>query len=1009
MSPQQAVLYKSATPVWMPLTWWACLICAALLTATARAQGQFSDQYLVRGLDLAEGLPHSNVSDIFADSQGFVWVATNGGGAVRYDGYSFQSPRDAGAKHVTSSSCKGFAEDGHQRLWIAYEEYTSVRDMRTMAPVTPRFGKRDIARLLSKPTVTVYSDTRGGMWHVTGDSIYHYTFDKDGEISHLSACRYESNVPDVTISDVEENGTVWCSINGGLYRLADNGQRLLRSSITPAMSQLSGLYITDILKQDRTVWIATNQGLWSYHQYDATLSRFTHTADKTSLASDFVTSLAISADGRLIVGTLGGIDAMNMQNNTFEHWNSSSPQRPLPSDFIHCLMVRNGQLWIGTETAGIVLVSPQPLYLINYTHDRSREHSLSPHPVNAMYAEKDGTLWVGTVEGGLNRKHNGNGFVHWTTHNSALTHNSVSVLEADGKGNLWIGTWGGGLNVISLKGDDRIWPVRLPEALQKQVSHIGSLAYDRYNNLLWVGANEGIYVYDPKSNTMTVPFKENREIRGCIGAQVDHNGQLWMGCITGACVIDLKRGRDKQGYFSLRRLRNKFDKPDENIQDKINCFCQAHDGTLWLGSASYGIYRRITNPKTGEEHFKGLTTSDGLANNTVKGIVEDTQGRLWITTGNGLSVYNPHTQTFMNYGTDDGLLSQRFYFNSAVKGVDGTIYLGSTDGLTEVRGESSQKQPVHLTFTQLTVDNQVVTPSAGDILDADISQAHHIQLHESNRSMAISFSALTFGGKTQGHYSYRMRGFEKEWTILKHGEHSVRYTSLQPGSYTFEVRYNIAGEDKTDTIEVDIDVAPYFWKSWWFRLLMLAVIVAACYLLQRRQMELWKRRETERLLQPIKKVIQEADAPEQMQTHITNILSNHKRMKQSVHRSVEADKEDVKQKHKPFIARATEILEKNYTNSDFGVNEFALAIGMSRSLLSKRLNEEAGMSTGQFIRNYRLTIAKRLLTENDSNRNITEVAYHVGFNDPKYFTRCFTRHYGVSPSAYKEPDDSLDK
>jgi AraC-like DNA-binding protein len=74
---------------------------------------------------------------------------------------------------------------------------------------------------------------------------------------------------------------------------------------------------------------------------------------------------------------------------------------------------------------------------------------------------------------------------------------------------------------------------------------------------------------------------------------------------------------------------------------------------------------------------------------------------------------------------------------------------------------------------------------------------------------------------------------------------------------------------------------------------------------------------------------------------------------------------------------------------------------MSKSLLAKRIKEETGQSTTQFIRNYRLSVARDLILENYADRNITEIAYKVGFNDPKYFTRCFTSLYGTSPSTYK--------
>ena len=405
-----------------------------------------------------------------------------------------------------------------------------------------------------------------------------------------------------------------------------------------------------------------------------------------------------------------------------------------------------------------------------------------------------------------------------------------------------------------------------------------------------------------------------------------------------------------------------------------------------------------------------LTTDDGLANNAVKGIVEDAQGRLWVTTNNGLSIYDPDTHTFMNYGEHEGLLCQQFYWNSAVKSPDGAIYLGSVAGLTEIRGENTDvAAPVHLTFTQLLVDNQEVTANDNGILDADISQAKRIRLHESNKSFAINFSTLTFEGDIQGHYSYRLKGFEDDWTILKQGEHSVRYTSLKPGTYTFEVAYSLKSSNEPYVISIEVEVAPYFWKSWWFLLLSAFVVLAVLLWQIRQRVESLRRQEAEKLLVPIRKAMDDADDPEQLQQRIQTILDNHEHLKNSFRRTVEADKQEAMRTRKSFVERATDVMEQNYGNSEFGISEFAEALGMSTSLVSKRLNAETGQSTSQFIRNYRLTVGRKLLLENYANRNITEIAYKVGFNDPKYFTRCFTRLYGCSPSSYAEEDVKVDK
>ena len=977
------------------------------LPARSSQSDMLVERYNMTRLDLTVGLPHDHVTDIFVDSRGFVWVSSYGGGAVRYDGYSFMAPQQG-----VSRSCLGFSEDRHQRLWIAYDEETVVIDLKKMQRVVPKYGSHDIGALLRRASVKVYCDSKGAMWQVARDSIYRYEFNESGDVTSISRCRYQGNTPDITICDIENNGNVWVSTMLGLSRLHLQGNSLQFSPIHAVLQTLKGLYVTDLLRQGSLVWIATNQGLFSYDLYNSTLQTYRHTSDKRSLSHNHATALALTSDGHLLVGTLRGICLFDATRSDFVCWNSSTAGNPLPSDFIHCLLNYDGQLWIGTETAGIVRLTAKPLLLQNYVHQAGNPMSLPSNPVNAMYASHDGTLWVGNVEGGLSRLMVNNerlpgGFMHWTTTNSALSHNSVSVLQPDAHGRLWIGTWGGGINSIALQGNAQPQRLVLSADIQRQTTYIGVLAYDRFNDALWIGSNDGIFLYDLKTGSIEDPFPNNRNIRGCIGACVDHNGHLWMGSLSGVCDIDLRAGRADKGKFRYRHLRQKLDKPQSKVIDKITCIYETKDGTLWLGSDGYGLYRRVVD-KSGKERFEVLTTDDGLANNAIKGLVDDNQGRLWITTNNGLSVYDPRQHTFINYGERDGLLCQRFYWNSATKGPDGTIYLGSMRGLTAIRGENTEAtNPVRLSFTHLVVDNQEITSANSSILDSDISQAEKIRLHESNKSFSLSFSTLNYARQTQ-HYVCRLKGFEDDWTVLKPGEHTVRYTSLKPGNYVFEVKTATEAGQEGQTISIKVEVTPYFWKSWWFMLLCLMALSVLFIWFYRLRLASLRRQEAEKLMQPVRKALEESDDPVQLQSRIQNILDTHEYLMQSFHRTVEADKQQTV-KSKGFMERATEIMEQNYGNSEFGIDEFAEALGMSRSLVSKRLNHEAGQSTSQFIRNYRLSVAKRLLLDNWANRNITEIAYKVGFNDPKYFTRCFTRQYGCSPSAFVGEDEEVDE
>lgn len=968
--------------------------CLVFSLPVLSSENLLTERFNLSYLDLSNGLPHNNVSALYTDSNGFLWIGTYGGGLVRYDGYGMMQP----VLSLNSNSCKAIAEDRFKRLWVAFDEGTNVIDLRTMHPVVPKMADGDVSQILSEPGVKTYCDALGRVWLITNHHVYLLTFDEAGQVSCVSDYQYKGNTPDICVCDVDGNGSPWIGIDFGLYRLTEKNGHLVREEISSVLRPLFGLYITDILKRGNTIWMTTNHGLFRYDPFLHQLFAYKHQPNVVgTLSHEFLASLALTSDNTLLIGSLCGVNIYDDKTDSFTAWTGAS-QPPLKSDFVHCMLSDNGLVYVGTESGGVVRLTPRQLLLQTYVHT-ANPGSLSPNPVNAMFAEPDGTLWVGTVEGGLNRRAKGTDeFTHYTTANTALPHNSVSTLAADGQGRLWIGTWGGGLCLLDMKSPQKIIRLDLSEEYARLTNFIGALAYDPVNDGMWIGSNDGMFFYRFQTQQIEDPFDGSRDVRGCIGSIVTRDGHLWMGCMQGVRIVNLKSF--KNGKFDTRAISHLLDDPDSRIIDKISSFCEASDGTLWLGSNGYGLYRRVID-KDGRESFESLKQEDGLVYNGVKGIVEDRNGRLWITTQNGLSVYDPQVEVFTNYSQSDGLVNPHFYWNSAIKDDDGMIFLGSEGGLIGVHGENTDvRYTGHLTFTHLMVDNQDVL-AGSDYIDEDISIAKVIRLKESNRSFSIDFSALNYGHEAQGIFSYRMRGFDKEWTQLKPGQHSVRYSALPVGSYTFEVRYMSAlsnGDD--EIIAVDVMVEPSFWNSWWFRLLLSVLFVGLIvYIYNRRVAEL-KRREAEQLLSPIRKVLEDSEDPHQLQSRIQNILDNQQRYRQSVTKSVEADREEVYKSTKPFMERVMAVMEAHYMNSEFGVQEFCDALGMSRTVASKHLNAEVGVPAGRFIRNYRLNMAKELLSAKTGNRNITEVAYKVGFNDPKYFTRCFTKMYGMSPSAY---------
>lgn len=1005
--------------------------------------------YNMSYIGMSEGLPSNSIQDIFEDSFGFMWIASDVGGLVRYDGYSFlHLSSGAYGQLLRSNSCRNLCEDRFGRLWVAFDEGVDVLDLKTLRTVMPQDlalaeasvaplpqGKEQDAasvlkQLMSQPAKRVYADSKGCIWLITDRQVVRLAFDEQGRMSSLLTHGYSARAFDIAICDVESDGRPWVAIDGGIFRLsatpapqgqkqskekpgkagAAGGQTLVRQEVARALtSEIVGNYVTCMARQGGTVWLGTNIGLVAFDMASRQTTRYTRADNPLSqggngenfgLSHQFVTCL-LPVGQQLLVGTLNGIDILSGPGR-FERWNASDKVNPLSSNFVHCIFMSHGLLWVGTDNAGISKLFPRYLTLHNYLHT-SQPESISAGPVNAMLTESDGTLWVGTVEGGLNRKApDSDVFEHYTTANTGLRHNSVSVIVRGKDDDLWLGTWGGGVHRADRNHPSNIVPLEVPDEYRYIINYVGALAYDSLNDGLWIASNGGIYFYNLATRQMEEPYEGCRDVRGCIGSIIDRDNHLWIGCLDGVRVIDLNRGNSKvqSSKFKVRALRTKLDAPESGITEKITCFWQSADGALWMGSNGYGLYKRTVD-KSGKETFTNYTTVQGLANNAVKGIVEDKNGLLWITTTNGLSMMNTQTGTFLNFSDNDGLPSSQFYWNSAVIGSDGLVYLGADNGLSVLEGlNTSIVYAGKLSFTRLLVGNQEAT-APSTYLDQDISKARIVRLHESDKSFTIEFSALNYSGERQGLYSYRLKGFDKRWAQLEPGKHEVRYTNLPSGHYTLEVKYVSGMQTDDNVISLDIRVTPYFWKSWWFLLLLSVAMAALAIYAYNRRVSYLRKREAERLLEPIEQALRESDNPQQVQARIESILSNQRRYSQSSAKSVEADAMEQEKNTVPFMDRVMAIVERNYMNSEFGVPEFCEQMGMSRSLLAKRLNEEVGQSTTQFIRNYRLDIARQILRKADQ-RNIAEIAFSVGFNDPKYFTRCFTKLYGVSPKSFDE-------
>lgn len=984
------------------------MICLSVLLGTTTcpaavpSDDTFAPDYLAGFVHMEDGLPSNFVDDVFMDSSGFLWVGTSGGGLCRYDGYGFLPFSTNTPVSIRNNFIRTLAEDSWQRLWIASEGGLDILDLRTY----------DIVDLAGTP-LEPYQDTfcsfltvdaTGCVWVNFGTVLIRISFDDKGGI--VSADTFDDprlSPQTVVFEDVEGNGSVWVGLSGHIRKIVPSPEGLREVPVLEGFSYREDAYLSDFLVREDEVWISTNDGLfrcalngsgWKHYGYDP--------YDGRSLSQNFITGLAISPDKRLIAASLKGFNVFDPIGDFFYRVASDNAPDLLDSDFINCVKVYGDEVWLGTESAGLVHLYPGRISVENSVHDPRDPLSIAANPVNAVFEDADGRIWLGNVEGGISISMPGtSGYRHLTVENAGLSHNSVSAICADDRGRIWVGTWGGGVDILSdtppFRVESRLVPMNDPD---DRLSYVGALAMDTRNGLMWIGTNSGIYYYDLESGTVYPALRE--QTYGCIGSCVDTQGRLWMGSQEGVFVFDLD-GRDGSGdrSFPVRNFRYKLDNPSSGVVEKIYSICMASDGTVWLGSYGNGIYR-VTEGEDGEFSFLNYSRADGLVNDGVKYILEDPSGRLWISTENGLSTFSPDTGRFVSYSTRDGLLSSQFYWNAALRSSSGLLYFGNVAGLSVVNpAYNAPEIPLsRLHFTRITV---------GDRLDLSSAPAS-LRLHERDRSIGFEFSALTYGPVASVRYAAFLEGQDSGWKELPSGRNYLEYTSMRKGKYVLHIMATDGSGSRQAVCDLPIRVVPYFYHSWVFFALLAVLLAAMVVLWQNMRMKsLVRQREAlqakvedrTREINHQKKLLEEKAEELSRQNRIltrqNEELAGHKILSQQESRPAETRDEK-------FVTKALNTVREMYKDPDLDVTAFCSAMGMSKTLLNNRLQETLGQSIGQFIRTYRLSIAREMLLNNSETHsmNISEIAYEVGFNDPKYFTRCFSKEFGVAPSSYAE-------
>ena len=207
---------------------------------------------------------------------------------------------------------------------------------------------------------------------------------------------------------------------------------------------------------------------------------------------------------------------------------------------------------------------------------------------------------------------------------------------------------------------------------------------------------------------------------------------------------------------------------------------------LWLGTDGYGLC--VYDAKN--ENVTWFNQTNGLIHSTVGCITEADNGSIWIGGNRGLSELNPSTQTFINYNSQDGLLSNNFNYNAVFKNSNGDLYFGNYGGINYFNPKNSNRNKLkpQVYLTGLKLFNKPVTPTTENTpLEKHISETQEITLKHDQSVFTIEYVGINYTHTEQNHYAYYLEGFEKTWNYVN-SNRTATYTNIRPGTYTFKVK-----------------------------------------------------------------------------------------------------------------------------------------------------------------------------------------------------------------------------
>lgn len=945
------------------------IIILFLLAGVKLLSSEHCVNYSFTQLSIEQGLSQSTAQSILLDHKGTLWIGTKSGlNSYTQEGIKTYLHHSGDPHSLPSNYINHLTEDSLGNFWIATSKGLALYD-----------DEQDQFNTVNSSIIYSSVGVEGGMWFGSENAIHCYDY-KSKELK--------------TIHIEKEEGK---GINPVDYRIQkmlylEDGKILIGT-------RKKGIYLYDCRIRQFTLLIPSSQNL--------------------------LTSLYVTADHHIYTAFYGdGFYCYDRTGKMLKHYTKENSG--LKNNYVLDMAEYNGNIWLATDGSGINLFTPRTFQFSQLQHIVGDYSSLPVNSITLLYKDMKDNLWAGSVRGGIFSIKE----TYIKTYKEAILNNtnglseqSVISLYEEKDGKVWIGTDGGGINLYDPSTDKFI---HFPSTYGDKVVSIAEVSETELMVSLYT---KGIFLFNKKTHKYR-PFTivdEETNKKECFYGYLPLANQVADGKIyIISCGTYVYHTHDHT--FSRMQTDRDYDFSNDALclsysNDRFSLLKCAHQA-FWVDQKSDSIRllfelekdELITSMSYDNNRMIWTSTNKGLGFfdlesqkyhrirtrlfNGISYLIADGKGRLWICAQNHLYSYIIKENRFILWNSSDGFPPNEILFAYQKQSNRDYIYLGGSEGLVKINTDIpyTETQIPEIYLSEILFNG---SPSLKKVKE------NTIKIPWNYNSLSVHFRIKNRDVFQKYLLQYIIEGRGKQ--SIETYDPVLNLSSLSAGNYSIWVSCNTKNGNRTPSKQlIHIIVTPPWYKTVWFigvAAVLFIIMTASIGYIHYRRKERNMKGNVNYFLQAVlndmlssKEEKQRGEEDNCAETPLSDISSKEddSRLEETGQQTqAKNSKED-----EEFLNKLNMLIHENMAGGELSIKFLTDKLAMSRASLYNKVKFLTGLGVNDYIN--RLRIEKSVFLLTNTNMNINEISYEVGFSYPRYFSTSFKQIKGMTPTRFKE-------